>query len=129
MVIQPITAAVAINKLGRGTVPLQMSYTVPEGSFSPLGSCVADPFKIVVRLSVCLFVCPFVCPDFSVKSSPAYGPYTRAKAQKSKSPKIQNVFRYLAIVTTSSLFEEKNVSRSKYDPKKEIFTIGSIHTV
>ena len=61
-----------------------------------------------------------------VKSSLAYserdinfGFLYLGKISRSEKSKIQNAFRYLAIVTTSSFFEEniKNVLRSKYDLK------------
>ena len=66
------------------------------------------------------------CPDFSGKSSVAYserdinfGFIYLGKISRSEKSKNQNAFRYLAIVTTSSFFEEKikNVLRSKYDLK------------
>ena len=77
-------------------------------------------------MSVCLSVCPGVCPDFSGKSSVTYserdinfGFIYLGKISRSEKSKNQNAFRYLAIVTTSSFFEEKikNVLRSKYDLK------------
>ena len=80
----------------------------------------------MMSVCVCLSVCLSVCPDFSGKSSVTYserdinfGFIYLGKISRSEKSKIQNAFRYLAIVTTSSFFEEKikNVLRSKYDLK------------
>ena len=77
-------------------------------------------------MSVGLSVGLSVCPDFSGKSSVTYserdinfGFIYLGKISRSEKSKNQNAFRYLAIVTTSSFFEEKikNVLRSKYDLK------------
>ena len=74
----------------------------------------------------CPSVCGSVGPDFSGKSSLTYserdidfGFIYLGKISRSEKSKIQNAFRYLAIVTTSSFFEEKikNVLRTKYDLK------------
>ena len=79
-----------------------------------------------LKNDVRLWVCLWVCPDFSGKSSLTYserdinfGFIYLGKISRSEKSKIQNAFRYLAIVTTSSFFEEKikNVLRTKYDLK------------
>ena len=90
----------------------------------PEGLLCGERLKNDVRLSdVCL---SDVCPDFSGKSSVAYserdinfGFIYLGKISRSEKSKNQNAFRYLAIVTTSSFFEEKlkNVLLSKYDLK------------
>ena len=78
-------------------------------------------------MSVCRFVCVFVCPAGHLVKSPLayserdidFGFIYLGKISRSEKSKIQNALRYLAIVTTSSFFEEniKNVLRSKYDLK------------
>jgi hypothetical protein len=96
----------------------------------PEGLLCGERLKNDVRLSVCPM---FVCPDFSGKSSVTYserdinfGFIYIGKISRSEKSKLQNAFRYLAIVTTSSFFEEKieNVLRTKYDLKiRNFYTV------
>ena len=97
---------------------------------APLGAFVWQTFKNR---------CPSVRvrPRPSVRPSAIFGKSSRAysvrntifgfiylgKISRSEKSKIQNVFWYLVIMTTSSFFEEKikNVLRSIYDPKPIIF--------
>ena len=71
---------------------------------------------IRLKSDVRVFVCP--CPDFSGKSPLTYserdinfGFIYLGKISRSEKSKNQNAFRYLAIVTTSSFFEEQNKNR------------------